>query len=122
MEQLGVLLLDGGDRVEALAAIARAAELAAECRAAVMTERLRGILADRGARPPRLLLTGVRSFTSAERQVARLAATGLTNRQIAEQVFLSEKTIETHLSRAYRKLGIRSRTQLALHMANLTSG
>jgi DNA-binding NarL/FixJ family response regulator len=122
MEQLGMLLLDGGDRFEALAAIARAAELAAECRAAVMTERLRGILADRGARPPRLLLTGVRSFTSAERQVARLAATGLTNRQIAEQIFLSEKTIETHLSRAYRKLGIRSRTQLALHMANLTSG
>jgi DNA-binding NarL/FixJ family response regulator len=88
----------------------------------MMTERLRGILADRGARPPRPLLTGVRSFTSAERQVARLAATGLTNRQIAEQLFLSEKTIETHLSRAYRKLGIRSRTQLALHMANLTSG
>jgi DNA-binding NarL/FixJ family response regulator len=122
MEQLGVLLLDDGDRLEALAAIARAAELAVECQAAVMTERLRGILADSGARPPRLLLTGVRSFTSAERQVASLAATGLTNRQIAEQIFLSEKTIETHLSRAYRKLGIRSRTQLAVHMASLTGG
>jgi len=121
LEQLGVLLLDGGDRLEALAAITRAADLAVECQATVMTERLRATLADSGARLPRLLLTGVRSFTSAERQVASLAATGLTNRQIAEQIFLSEKTIETHLSRAYRKLGIRSRTQLAVHMANLTS-
>jgi DNA-binding CsgD family transcriptional regulator len=122
LEKLGMALLDGGDRPKALAAIARSAELAVECQAAVMTERLRGVLTDSGARPPGPLLTGVRAFTSAERQVARLAATGLTNRQIAEQIFLSEKTIETHLSRAYRKLGVRSRTQLALHMANLNGG
>jgi DNA-binding CsgD family transcriptional regulator len=45
--------------------------------------------------------------------VARLAATGRTNREIAETLFLSVRTVETHLSHAYHKLGARSRTELA---------
>jgi DNA-binding CsgD family transcriptional regulator len=48
-----------------------------------------------------------------ERQIARLAAEGLTNRAIAERAFVSVKTVETNLKRAYRKLGISSRAQLA---------
>jgi DNA-binding NarL/FixJ family response regulator len=44
---------------------------------------------------------------------ARMAAEGLTNREIAQALFLTEKTIEVHLTRAYRKLGIKSRSQLA---------
>lgn len=67
---------------------------------------------------------GVDLFTSAEREVAGLAVSGLMNRQIAERLFLSEKTIESHLSRVYRKTGVRSRTQLAAHLAaaGLTGG
>ncbi|MGH3804890.1 MAG: helix-turn-helix transcriptional regulator, partial [Pseudonocardiaceae bacterium] len=52
-------------------------------------------------------------LTAQELQVAQLAARGSTNREIAAQLFLSVKTIEMHLGRVYRKLGVRSRTQLA---------
>jgi DNA-binding NarL/FixJ family response regulator len=69
------------------------------------------------ANPTRPKPTGVDTFTSAEREVAALAVSGLTNREIAVRLFLSEKTIECHLSRAYRKVGVRSRTQLAAHLA-----
>ena len=52
-------------------------------------------------------------LTETERQIAHLAAEGKTNREVAEVLFLSQKTVEANLSRAYRKLGIRSRRQLA---------
>ena len=55
---------------------------------------------------------GVDSLTPSERRVAEMAASGMTNRQIAQDLFLTVKTIETHLSAAYDKLGIRSRQQL----------
>jgi DNA-binding NarL/FixJ family response regulator len=48
-----------------------------------------------------------------EWRIAQLVAEGLTNKQVAAEVFLSPKTIEHHLSAIYRKLGVRSRTQLA---------
>lgn len=107
LERLGTLLLEDGDRAEGTRVLARAADLAAQCHATAMSTRL----GDPG-RP-----AGVNAFTPAERQVAELASAGLTNRQIAERLYLSEKTVEAHLSRAYRKLGVRSRTQLAVHMA-----
>ena len=52
-------------------------------------------------------------LTPTEERVARLAASGRTNREIAQTLFLSVRTVETHLSHAYRKLGVRSRTELA---------
>ena len=110
LERLGTSLLEDENCEEGWAVIRRAAELAAECRAPVLTERLQALLAGSGTRPSRPHLTGVRAFTPSERQVAQLAADGLTNRKIAEHLFLSEKTVEAHLSRAYRKLGVRSRT------------
>jgi DNA-binding CsgD family transcriptional regulator len=121
LERLGQALLDGGNRKAGLDAVRRSAELAAESHASVMVERLRALLVGSGGRLPPAP-TGVRAFTPSERQVAQLAAIGLTNRQIAERLFLSEKTIEAHLSRAYRKLGVRSRTQLAVHLAAVASG
>jgi DNA-binding CsgD family transcriptional regulator len=51
-------------------------------------------------------------LSAAERQVADLAASGATNREIAAALFMSVKTVEAHLSRVYRKLNIRSRTEL----------
>ena len=56
-------------------------------------------------------------LTEAEQAVASAAASGLRNREIAEQLFMSPKTVEAHLSRVYRKLGIRSRTALANRLA-----
>jgi DNA-binding CsgD family transcriptional regulator len=65
-------------------------------------------LARIGGRPPR---TG--GLTPAERRVAELAAQGHTNREIASLLFLSAKTVDAHLTSAYAKLGVRSRTELA---------
>jgi DNA-binding CsgD family transcriptional regulator len=80
-------------------------------------ERLRAraheelVLAD--GRPRRTRLRGPTSLTDAQRQVADLAAAGGTNREIAEQLFVSIKTVETHLAAVYRKLGISRREELA---------
>jgi DNA-binding CsgD family transcriptional regulator len=53
-------------------------------------------------------------LTGAEARVAKLAAAGRTNREIADALFMSVRTVEAHLSHAYAKLGVRSRTELAL--------
>jgi predicted ATPase/DNA-binding CsgD family transcriptional regulator len=77
-------------------------------------ERRLAARAPRG-RPGRSGLLAV--LTTRERQIADLAAGGLTNQQIAEQLYLSRKTVETHLSRAFTKLGVQSRVALTLRMA-----
>jgi DNA-binding NarL/FixJ family response regulator len=59
-----------------------------------------------------------RELTSAERRVAALVAQGLKNREVAAQLFTTVATVEAHLTRIYRKLGIRSRTQLARAVAD----
>ena len=56
-------------------------------------------------------------MTPTEERIAVLAAQGLTNRTIAEQIFVSPKTVESNLARVYRKLGIRSRAELGRAMA-----
>jgi DNA-binding CsgD family transcriptional regulator len=61
-------------------------------------------------------------LTETERRVAELAASGLTNREVAAQLFLSPKTVEANLARAYRKLGIRSRAELGARLAGVGSG
>ena len=55
-------------------------------------------------------------LTEHERRVAALVSRGQTNREIAQALTVSPKTVEAHLSRIYRKLGLRSRTELALHI------
>ncbi len=57
-------------------------------------------------------------LTATELRVAELAATGLTNREVATAAFMSPKTVEANLSRVYRKLGIRSRAELGATMAS----
>ena len=62
--------------------------------------------------PRRSAVTGPDSLTPTERRVAELAASGLTNRQVAEALFVTVKTVETHLARVYQKLGIGTRAEL----------
>jgi DNA-binding NarL/FixJ family response regulator len=77
-----------------------------------LVERAEQELAATGARPRRLLLSGVESLTASERRVAGFAAEGLSNKDIAQQLFVTTKTVEVHLSNVYRKLGIGSRGEL----------
>ncbi|MEU0792664.1 AAA family ATPase [Amycolatopsis sp. NPDC005961] len=112
LADLGELHLRDGDRSTARATIRRAAELALECRAEALAARLTAGLTTKGGRPPRLRVTGLPALTPSERRVARLAADALTNRQIAERLYVTEKTVEAHLSRVFRKLEVKSRIQL----------
>ena len=66
-----------------------------------------------GARPRRDPTESRSTLTPSELRVARLAAEGMTNREIAQGLFVTENTIETHLRSVFRKLDIRSRSQLA---------
>jgi DNA-binding NarL/FixJ family response regulator len=65
-----------------------------------------------GARPRRTALTGVESLTERQRQVASLAAKGLSNREIAAELVVQLKTVEFHLAHSYQKLGVTSRQGL----------
>jgi DNA-binding CsgD family transcriptional regulator len=66
-----------------------------------------------GSRPVRLAQRGIESLTPAQLRTVRLAASGSTNTEIARTLFISVKTVESHLARGYRKLGVRSRRELA---------
>ena len=87
--------------------------LARQCGAAELEKRAHDELLATGARPRRTAVSGVQSLTPSERRVATMAAEGMTNREIAQALFVTEKTVEMHLGNAYRKLGISSRTRLA---------
>ncbi len=65
-----------------------------------------------GARPRKVLRGGEGALTAAERRVARLAADGHTNDEIARSLVVSRRTVESHLAHAYEKLGIHSRREL----------
>jgi DNA-binding CsgD family transcriptional regulator len=97
---------------EARAPLRRALELAAACAAPALAEHVRTELYAAGARPRTDALAGVAALTASERRVADLAAAGETNRDIAQALYVTPKTVEVHLSNAYRKLGIRSRREL----------
>jgi DNA-binding CsgD family transcriptional regulator len=98
---------------DARAPLGRALDAARELGAAVLAERAAQELRAAGARPRRRPRTGLRALTPSERNVAELAGAGKTNRQIAGELFLTPKTVETHLTRIFRKLGVTSRAQIA---------
>ena len=79
-------------------------------------ERARRELAGSGQRVPRGPQRDRERLTPQELQIARCVARGATNKEAAADLFLSPKTIETHLTRVYRKLGVRSRSELAVAM------
>jgi DNA-binding CsgD family transcriptional regulator len=75
--------------------------------------RARAALIAAGAKPRRDAITGRDALTAGELRVARLAAEGLTNREIVQALFITTKTVKAHLDRVYRKLEITRRGQLA---------
>jgi DNA-binding CsgD family transcriptional regulator len=98
---------------EAREALYRAVDMAGEMGMERLRDRAHQELVLAGGRPRRVRATGPQSLTAAQQQVARLAAAGRTNRQIAEDLFVTIKTVETHLAAVYRKLGIATRDALA---------
>jgi ATP/maltotriose-dependent transcriptional regulator MalT len=90
----------------------RALELAEQSGAHALAENVRSELYATGARPRTTALDGVESLTERELRVAKLAADGQTNRDIAQILYVTPKTVEVHLSNSYRKLGISSRREL----------
>jgi DNA-binding CsgD family transcriptional regulator len=111
--ELGAALRRANQRASARTFLHEGLELAHRCGALVLVERAHAELLATGARPRRLVRSGVDSLTPSERRVARMATEGQTNREIAQALFVTPKTVETHLSHVYRKLGIQARSQLA---------
>jgi DNA-binding CsgD family transcriptional regulator len=110
--ELGAALRRKGRRAAARETLRRGLELAHRAGARPLAEHARGELVAAGARPRRPVFTGVDALTASELRVARLAADGLANREIAERLFVTERTVETHLRHVFQKLDITSRLQL----------
>lgn len=119
---LGEALRRTGERTEAREVLTAAMELAQGCGAGRLADRAYQELLVAGAKPRRRQFSGLESLTAAERRVAGMAADGSANKEIAESLFLSIRTVENHLSRVYGKLGISSRTDLAESMRPATPG
>jgi DNA-binding CsgD family transcriptional regulator len=106
------LALVSQDAPAARAALASGAAMAEQLGAGALARQATEQLIDTGGRPRRASRRGAHALTPAERRVARLAAAGMTNRQVAETLVVTEKTVESHMASAFRKLGIRSRAEL----------
>lgn len=113
MVDLGTALVEHQDTEGAREILRKGATLASLCGAHRLVETAGAQLRAAGARPRRLGSTGVDSLTPAELRAVHMAAANVTNRAIADELFVNVKTIEGHLSRAYRKLGVTSRFELA---------
>jgi DNA-binding CsgD family transcriptional regulator len=117
LEDAGNVLARRGDREEGVAVLGRALELyyrtGASWDAARIRQRLRALGVRRrlaGMVPPR---NGWPGLTGCELEVVRQVARGLTNRQVAERLFLSQHTVSNHLRHAFAKLDVTSRVELA---------
>jgi DNA-binding CsgD family transcriptional regulator len=104
--ELGAALRRRGRRAQAREPLAAGMEVAHRCGAERLVARAGEELRAAGARPRRIARTGVDALTVSERRAARLAAEGRSNSEIAQELFVSLKTVETHLSHVYRKLGL----------------
>ncbi|WP_249124006.1 helix-turn-helix transcriptional regulator [Saccharopolyspora erythraea] len=109
---LGVLLRELGRWKESRSRLRAALALAERCGATVLADRATRELVTSGGRLRRVTEIGVEALTAAEIRVAAMAAEGRSNRQIAEALYVSRRTVETHLSRVYQKLDIPGRFAL----------
>ncbi len=114
--ELGAALRRARQRTDAREPLRTGLELAHRCGAPVLLEQAREELLATGARPRRIVRTGVDALTPSELRVARLAAEGNTNREIAQTLFVTQRTIETHLTHVFQKLEITSRGEVAARL------
>jgi DNA-binding CsgD family transcriptional regulator len=110
---LGTILRRAGRRTDAGRALGEAVEIARACGARALLERAEAELEVAGTRVQRAARRGADALSPSERRVVALAIEGLSNRQIAEALFVTRKAVEWHLGNAYRKLDVRSRGELA---------
>jgi DNA-binding CsgD family transcriptional regulator len=110
---LGAALRRQGARSQSREQLRRGLDLAHRYGALALSDRAREELVIAGARPRRNAIYGRDALTSSELRVARFAAEGRTNSEIAQLLFITPRTVETHLTSSYAKLGIRSRRELA---------
>lgn len=111
--ELGAGLRRAGLRSEARNGLRSALDLAHRCGAEALAQRAHEELKVAGAKPRRRLLAGRHALTPSEARIARMAADGMSNREIAQALFLTMKTVAYHLTHAYEKLQISSRAELA---------
>ncbi len=110
---LGAHLRRSGARAEAREPLRRALDLADQIGARPLRSQAETELRACGARPRSVSYTGVESLTPTERRVAELVAAGRSNPEVAQTLFVSRATVETHLRSVFRKLDVASRDQLA---------
>jgi DNA-binding CsgD family transcriptional regulator len=115
---LGEALRRAGHRAESREPLRQGYELARQCGAGALAEAARTELRASGVRLQREALSGAESLTASERRIAEMAAGGTSNPEIAQALFLTVKTVESHLTHAYRKLDIAGRSQLAEALAD----
>jgi DNA-binding CsgD family transcriptional regulator/tetratricopeptide (TPR) repeat protein len=113
LTDLGAALRRKGRRADARDHLRRGLDIAHRCGGEAVADRARTELLATGARPRNVALSGPESLTASERRVTEMAARGLTNREIAQALFVTQRTVETHLTHAFQKLGLDSRTELA---------
>lgn len=112
LTELGALLRRSNRRREARDLLAEALDVAQAAGARPLQEQAETELRATGARPRRAALRGIDALTASERRVAELAAEGLTNREIAQALFVTMRTVEGHLTRVFSKLDVTSRREL----------
>ena len=117
---LGAALRRANHRADARAPLEAALQLAHECGADATAATATLELAAAGVHVRRPAVTGPNALTPAERRIAERAATGATNREIAQELFVTPKTVENHLSNAYRKLGVTGRAGLPAALQTAT--
>jgi DNA-binding CsgD family transcriptional regulator len=110
--ELGAMLRRCGRRQEAREPLRDGLELARICGAAPLAARAEDELRASGSSPRNVIVRGIDALTASERRVSRMAADGMSNKQIAQSLYVTVKTVETHLHRAYQKLDVTSRAQL----------
>ena len=110
--ELGAALRRANQRVASRGPLRAGLELASVCGAERLAAKAIDELHAAGARPRREMVSGPEALTSAEARVARMAAEGMTNKEIAQALVVTAKTVENQLSVVYRKLGVPSRAEL----------
>jgi len=117
LADLGAMLRRRNRRTEARELLREALDIAHRTRAAPLVRYAETELRATGARPRRVVLSGVDSLTASERRIAEYASEGLTNREIAQTLFITARTVEGHLTSVFRKLRLDSREQLQAALA-----